>query len=111
MTIWGSGTPKREFLYVDDMARACVHLMSLQGELPDLINIGTGEDISIIELAYKIKEILGYEGEIKFNSNQPDGTMRKLLDVSRIHALGWKHEISLDEGLKKTIKFYLDAQR
>lgn len=105
--VWGTGNPRREFLYVDDMARACIHVMNLDGEIPDLINIGTGEDISIRELAFMIKDLLGYKGEIIFNPNQPDGTMRKLLDVSRLHALGWKHKISLEDGLKKTIKFYL----
>lgn len=105
--VWGTGNPRREFLYVDDMARACIHVMNLEKEIPDLINIGTGEDISIRELALIIKKLLGYEGEIAFNPNQPDGTMKKLLDVSRIHSLGWKHEISLEEGLKKTVNFYL----
>lgn len=105
--VWGTGNPKREFLYVDDMARACIHMMNLEGEIPDFVNIGTGEDISIRELAFMIKDILGYKGEITFNPNQPDGTLRKLLDVSRIHALGWKHEIDLPTGLKKAIEFYL----
>lgn len=105
--VWGTGNPKREFLYVDDMARACIHVMNFEGEIPDLINIGTGEDISIRELALMIKELLGYKGEIVFNPNQPDGTLRKLMDVSRIHSLGWKHEIDLKTGLKKTVDFYL----
>lgn len=108
--VWGTGNPRREFLYVDDMARACVHMMNLEGEIPDFVNIGTGEDISIRELAFMIKDILGYKGEITFNPNQPDGTLRKLLDVSRIHALGWKHEIDLPTGLKKAIDFYLRQQ-
>lgn len=107
--VWGTGNPRREFLYVDDMARACIHVMNIEGEVPDLINIGTGEDISIKELAFLIKELLGYQGEIVFNPNQPDGTMRKLMDVSRIHSLGWKHTIELKDGIKKTIEFYLKS--
>jgi GDP-L-fucose synthase len=107
--VWGTGYPKREFLYVDDMAKACVHVMQYQGEIPDLINIGTGEDVTIRELAEKIKKLLGFKGNLVFNPDRPDGPMRKLLDVSRIHAMGWKHEISLDEGLKRTIEFYLES--
>ncbi|MDO9183601.1 MAG: GDP-L-fucose synthase [Bacteriovorax sp.] len=106
--VWGTGNPRREFLYVDDMARACIHVMNLEGSIPDLINIGTGEDISIGELALMIKNLLGYKGEITFNPNQPDGTLRKLLDVSRIHSLGWKHSIDLQTGLKLAIDFYLN---
>lgn len=105
--VWGTGNPRREFLYVDDMARACIHMMNLEGDIPDFVNIGTGEDISIRELAFMIKDILGFKGEITFNPNQPDGTLKKLLDVSRIHALGWKHEIDLPTGLKKAVEFYL----
>lgn len=106
--VWGTGNPKREFLYVDDMAKACIHVMNMKTEeVPDLLNIGTGEDISIKDLAMMIKDLLGYKGEIVFNLNQPDGTLRKLMDVSRIHSLGWKHEIDLKTGLEKTIKFYL----
>lgn len=105
--VWGTGNPRREFLYVDDMARACIHMMNLEGDIPDYVNIGTGEDISIRELAFMIKDILGFKGEITFNPNRPDGTLRKLLDVSRIHSLGWKHEIDLQTGLKKAVDFYL----
>lgn len=105
--VWGTGNPRREFLYVDDMARACIHMMNLEGDIPDFVNIGTGEDISIRELAFMIKDILGYKGEIIFNPNQPDGTLRKLLDVSRIHSLGWKHEVDLQTGLEKAVEFYL----
>lgn len=108
--VWGTGKPCREFLYVDDMARACIHVMTHKGVIPDLLNVGTGEDISIKDLAHKIKEILGFKGEIVFNPNQPDGTMKKLLDVSKIHNLGWKHEIDLDEGLRKTVKFFLESK-
>ena len=90
------------------MAKACIHVMNMNTEeVPDLLNIGTGEDISIKDLAMMIKDLLGYKGEIVFNLNQPDGTLRKLMDVSRIHSLGWKHEIDLKTGLEKTIKFYL----
>jgi GDP-L-fucose synthase len=109
--VWGTGKPKREFLFVDDMARACIHVMNLEQDIPDLINIGTGEDISISELAFIIKELLGYQGEIIFNPNQPDGTLRKLMDVSRIHSLGWKHEVDLRTGLKRSIEFYLKQIR
>lgn len=109
--VWGSGNPRREFLYVDDMARACIHVMNYEGEIPDLINIGTGEDVTIRELAELIKEILGFNGTLTFNTNQPDGTMRKLLDVSRIHQLGWKHSVSLREGLKVTIASFLKGNQ
>lgn len=105
--VWGSGNPRREFLYVDDMARACIHVMNYEGDVPDLINIGTGEDVTIRELAEQIKEILGYKGELIFNTNQPDGTMRKLLDVSRIHQMGWKHRVTLRSGLEMTIASFL----
>lgn len=104
--VWGSGTPKREFLFADDLADACVHLMeSYQGA--ELVNIGTGEDISIKELAETIKSLTGFQGEIIWNSSQPDGTPRKLLDVSRLHSLGWKHRTSLEEGLQKTYTSYI----
>lgn len=105
--VWGTGNPRREFLYVDDMARACIHVMNQKDISFDYMNIGTGVDISIKELAFMIKDLIGYKGDIVFNPNQPDGTMRKLLDVSKIHSLGWKHEVELREGLKKSIDFYL----
>lgn len=105
-SVWGSGKPRREFLYVDDMAEACVHLMSLKQKLPYLINIGTGEDTSIADLAIKIKNLLGYQGELVFDTTKPDGTLKKLLDVGLIHSLGWKHKVSLDEGLKRTVEFF-----
>jgi GDP-L-fucose synthase len=105
--VWGTGKPRREFLYVDDMARACIHILKMGSTAPDLINIGTGQDITIGELAELIKKLLGYQGNITFNPNQPDGTMKKLLDVSRINSLGWKHEVSLENGLQKAISFYL----
>ena len=96
--IWGSGSPKREFLHVDDLANACVHLMETYNE-EQLVNIGTGEDISIKNLALLIKKIVGYEGELAFDASKPDGTPRKLLDVSKLHGLGWKHQLELEEGI------------
>ncbi len=97
--VWGSGKPRREFLHVDDLASACFFLMQVyDGREP--INIGTGEDISIAELAELIKEIVGYEGKIRFDTSKPDGTPRKLLDVSRIHEMGWTHRIGLKEGIR-----------
>lgn len=101
--VWGTGTPKREFLHVDDLAKACLHLMnSYEGNVS--VNIGTGKDISIKELALLIKEIVGFSGEIVWNTDKPDGTPRKLLDVSLIHSLGWEHKIELKEGITKVYK-------
>lgn len=108
--VWGTGKPRREFLYVDDMARACIFVMEYEGEVPYWMNIGTGEDISIGELAAMIKDILGFKGELTFNPNQPDGMMRKLLDVSKIKSLGWKPEVDLQTGLKKAVEFYLNSK-
>ena len=105
--VWGSGTPKREFLFADDLADACVHLME-NYDGANILNIGTGEDISIKELAEAIKALTGFEGEIVWNTSQPDGTPRKLLDVTRLHSLGWKHKITLPEGLKLTYKNYIE---
>lgn len=96
--VWGTGSPKREFLHVDDLASACLNLMeSYEGT--QWFNVGTGEDISIKDLALLIKEIVGYEGELKFDTSKPDGTPRKLMDVSQIHATGWRHTIDLKEGI------------
>ena len=97
--IWGTGKPKREFLYADDLADACFFLMQNYNE-PGLINIGTGEDISILELAQLIKKITGYDGTIKTNVSKPDGTPRKLMDVSRLKNLGWQYSTSLEDGIK-----------
>lgn len=97
--IWGTGSPKREFLHVDDLAEACVFLMQNYSE-KETINVGTGEDVSIKELALQIKNIIGFEGELIFDTSKPDGTPRKLLDVSKIHSLGWKHKIDLESGIK-----------
>lgn len=107
-TVWGTGLPRRDFLYVGDMAKACIHIMEYKGRVPDLINVGSGEDISINELAYKIKEIIGFKGKIIFNLDRPDGTSQKLLDISRIKNLGWKPLVNLDEGLRRTISYYIN---
>ena len=98
--VWGTGEPRREFLHVDDLAGACFHLMQTYDGNTS-VNIGTGKDISIKELAYLIKDITGYEGEISWNREKPDGTPRKLLDVSLVHKLGWKHEVELQDGIEK----------
>lgn len=103
--IWGTGLPRREFLYVDDLAEAAIFLMENYNET-DIINIGRGDDISIKDLAYLIKKIAGYEGTFVFNSEKPDGTPRKLLDVTKINNLGWKAKTSLEDGLKKTIPWF-----
>jgi len=100
--IWGTGSPKREFLHVDDLAQACLFLMQEYNEA-GLVNIGVGEDISIKDLALHIKEIIGYEGELQFDTTKPDGTPRKLMDVSKLTTLGWTATIGLQEGLERTI--------
>ncbi len=107
--IWGTGNPRREFLHVDDLADACVFLMENYNS-SEIINIGAGEDIQISELAALIKEVVGYEGDMRFNRDMPDGTPRKLLDVSRLNSLGWKPSISFREGLVATYKWYLENQ-
>ena len=103
--IWGTGSPKREFLYVDDLADACLFLMQNYNENV-IINIGVGEDISIKDLAFLIKDIVGFEGDLKFDKSKPDGTPRKLLDVTRLHSTGWKHLIELKNGIIKTYNWY-----
>ncbi|NEN25148.1 GDP-L-fucose synthase [Cryomorpha ignava] len=103
--IWGTGSPLREFLHVDDLATACVFLMETY-DGKQFVNVGTGEDISIKDLALLIKDIVGFEGELTFDSSKPDGTPRKLMDVSRIHSLGWKHKINLREGIQSVYKSY-----
>jgi len=105
--VWGTGTPRREFLYSDDLADACIFLMN-HYEDNEIVNVGVGEDIPIKELAKKIKAIVGYEGDIRFDTTKPDGTPRKLVDVSKIHSLGWKASISLEEGLQKAYQWFLD---
>jgi GDP-L-fucose synthase len=101
--LWGSGTPRREFLHADDLADACFYLMQQYNE-PGFINIGTGEDITIKDLALLIKEITGYSGEIKQDLSKPDGTPRKLMDVGKLHKMGWKATIGLEEGIRQVYK-------
>ena len=99
VTIWGTGTPKREFLFSDDLATACVFLME-NYNAPELINIGTGVDITISQLAHTIQHVVGHSGNLIFDQSKPDGTPRKLMDVSKLHKLGWKHTTSLETGIK-----------
>ena len=106
VTIWGSGSPRREFLFADDLANACYYLMQNYNEA-NLINVGTGHDVTIKELALVIKGIIGFEGELVFDSTKPDGTPRKLMDVSKLHAQGWKHTIELGEGIKLAYNDFL----
>ncbi len=107
--IWGTGRPFREFLHVDDLADACLFLMR-NYDSPELINIGSGYDQTVFELARIIKEVVGYQGEIRFNPAMPDGTPRKLLDISRLKALGWNPSISLRDGLRLTYRWYLENE-
>lgn len=110
VTLWGSGSPRREFLHADDLGRACLFLLENYND--DIaINVGVGEDVSIKELAELIKDIVGFEGTIEWDSSKPDGTPRKLLDVSRIHALGWKASISLEKGIRDTYDWYIKNKR
>ena len=103
--LWGSGSPKREFLHADDLADACVYLMDKYNE-QGLVNVGTGEDLSILELAQLIQKIVGYEGELRFDSSKPDGTPRKLMDVNKLHSMGWKARIGLEEGIRAVYEEY-----
>jgi GDP-L-fucose synthase len=103
--IWGTGSPKREFLYVDDLADACLFLMQNYND-NEIINIGAGEDISIKNLSLLIKDISGYKGEMRFDGSKPDGTPRKLLDVTKLSDMGWKARTSLKEGIRKTFDDY-----
>ncbi|SDS28104.1 GDP-L-fucose synthase [Paenibacillaceae bacterium GAS479] len=107
--VWGSGLPCREFLYSDDLAAACLFLMN-HYEGQEIVNVGVGEDISIKELANKIKEIVGYDGEIRFDTSKPDGTPRKLVDVERITSMGWKAQVGLDEGIRAVYEAFKDSQ-
>jgi len=107
VVVWGSGTPMREFLYVDDLADACVHMMARGYDGP-LVNIGTGEDVTIRELAQTVMAVVGFGGRIVFDATKPDGTPRKLLDVGRLHALGWRHRVDLRQGIALA---YQDFQR
>lgn len=105
--VWGTGTPLREFIYVDDMADACVFLMeNYDGE--QHVNIGTGEEVSIRQLAETVKEVVGFEGELVFNTDMPDGTPRKLTTVDKLHGLGWKHKVSLNEGIRLAYEWFLE---
>jgi len=104
--IWGTGTPLREFMHVNDLANACLFLMEAYNEKL-FINIGTGEEVSVKELAMLVKEVVGYHGNIKFDTGKPDGTPRKLMDSSRLHAMGWRHKITLHEGLKIAYEQFL----
>lgn len=108
--IWGSGSPKREFLHVDDCADACVHLMGTYDD-SEIVNIGVGQDVSIKELALIVKSTVGYEGDLRFDQTKPDGTPRKLLDVSKLERLGWKAKISLEDGLRTTVDWYLTHRK
>jgi len=116
LSLWGTGTPLREFLWSEEMADACVFIMErvdfvdLKGTCAEVrnchINIGTGKEISIRDLAFLIKEIIGYRGEISFDASKPDGTLRKLTDVSKLNALGWKHSIEIKEGVQRLVEWY-----
>lgn len=109
VTIWGTGQPRREFMHADDLADACLFLMLNYNE-KQFVNVGTGKDIAIAELAQLIKNIVGYEGEIVFDTSKPDGTPRKLLDLSYLHSLGWKHKIELEEGILLAYQDFLQNQ-
>jgi len=109
VVVWGTGTPRREFLYVDDLARAAVFLMQHYDD-EDIINVGVGEDVSIGELAGLIADVVGYRGQISYDTSKPDGTPRKLLDVSRLFSLGWRPETALREGVGQTYRWYVGQQ-
>lgn len=109
VVIWGSGTPRREFLFADDLAEACCYLMEHYNE-PELVNIGTGEDISIGELAALVKEVTGYQGSISYDHSKPDGTPRKLMDVSKLHSYGWHHRVALPQGIALAYQDFLSKQ-
>ena len=118
VTVWGSGSPMREFLYVDDMASACLHVMNLPKEvygehvlpMSSHINVGTGKDCTIRELANTIAHAVGYQGDILWDTSKPDGTPRKLLDVSLLKRLGWQYSVELDEGIERTYQWFLQNQ-
>jgi GDP-L-fucose synthase len=118
VVVWGSGKPRREFLYVDDMADGCMHLMGLTDELiarellsypkPCFVNLGTGVDVTIRELAETVRMVVGYTGNLVFDPTKPDGTPRKLQDVSRMQGLGWRHEVKLEEGIRRAYRWYIE---
>jgi GDP-L-fucose synthase len=105
VTLWGTGSPRREFLHVDDLAAACLRLLDVYDE-PDHVNVGVGEDVTIAELASLIADVVGYSGELEWDSSKPDGTPRKLLDVQRMKSLGWEPAIGLREGIESTYEEY-----
>lgn len=109
VTIWGTGTPRREFLYADDLAEACVFLMEHYSE-KQLVNVGTGEDLTIKELAEMVKEVVGFAGTIDYDTSKPDGTPRKLMDVEKLHRLGWKHQVELKEGIALAYNDFISAE-
>jgi GDP-L-fucose synthase len=109
VVMWGTGTPRREFLHVDDLAEACIHLMQHYSD-PEIVNVGTGKDLTIRELAGLVKNIVGFDGEIVQDLTKPDGTPRKLLDVSKLEGLGWKAKIGLSEGIESTYRWFLENQ-
>ena len=112
VVVWGTGTPKREFMHVDDMADACIYLMNNcdADDIGEFVNIGVGKDLSIYELAQLIKDIIGYKGKIVYDSTKPDGTPQKLLDVSKLNKLGWSARISLREGIQQSYEWYLKSR-
>jgi len=118
VVVWGSGTPRRELLYVDDMASGCLFLMEQSDEViapellsypkPCFVNLGTGEDVTIRELAETVKRVVGYRGELRFDASKPDGTPRKLQDVTRMHSLGWQHTVELEDGIDATYHWFVE---
>lgn len=118
VVVWGSGTPRRELLYVDDMASGCLFLMEQSDEViapellsypkPCFVNLGTGEDVTIRELAETVKRVVGYRGELRFDASKPDGTPRKLQDVTRMHSLGWQHTVGLEDGIDATYNWFVE---
>ena len=109
VTVWGTGSPRREFLHVDDLANACVFLMENYSS-PEIVNVGWGKDISIAELAAMIRTVVGFEGDLEFDASKPDGTIRKLLDTSRLKNLGWQPTVSLEKGIADTYKWYCEPR-
>lgn len=109
LVVWGSGKPRREFLHVDDLAEACVFLLG-NYDNPEIVNVGCGQDISIRELAELICDVVGFKGELAWDTTKPDGTPRKLLDVSKIHALGWQHRIGFRDGIRRTYEWFLEHE-
>ncbi|MEP6976224.1 MAG: NAD-dependent epimerase/dehydratase family protein, partial [Spartobacteria bacterium] len=105
LVVWGSGKPLREFLHVDDLAAACLFLLE-KYDSPEIVNVGTGQDLSIRELAEMICEVVGFQGNLAWDATQPDGTPRKLLDISKIRSLGWEPKIPLREGIARTYEWY-----